>query len=616
MGNSYAGQLKSARFEEALHNSIEASLRCNSVVPRPVFSQLYLNSENSPFSSDGVDVKPKVEELEKDFTQRYTQNGSVDFSNSQSICEMEDDDEEDELSDSSSPSLPYAQKPAPEGSCTLDGFCQAGKDIRLASLSKEQIEVPPGFLLVGVKTQSSPEHILVCAVDKRFLPDDDGKNALLGFSGNCIGCGERGFRYFTEFSNHINLKLTTQPKKQKHLRYYIVKNSQGALCRGPLICWKELRNRPFTSSTAKPVTSLPLTSDNGGINGYKPGFLHTEMQSYASVKASTVINSSTPQDLSRNKGIVKPLPLPVHAVGKVFTAAIQAPDLTNCAMNGARVSIINPAPPPPLSHLISPSTGCIAGDGVMTFSGPPKKRHRGWPSSSLGQAPVLPFPPPPVRPITRPAAVPQPNLVGVFQPQPISAEETVFVPENLLNISGVRPVILIGYGKLPYFYGNVNDIVISPLLVNCYKLQELEKKELDQRGMSSSQFLSVENLILLTIQYLVRLGPDQIPIREVFEQIVLKALQEFTYKDRSTQMNSPGMSVSQAQLPWLARLSASVSQDLVHVLVTQHSLAEGILETLRSLSDVKRQQKLPDYVVSICCSKLRGNEFCVIALGK
>lgn len=61
---------------------------------------------------------------------------------------------------------------------------------------------------------------------------------LPGFSGNCIGCGERGFRYFTEFSNHINLKLTTQPKKQKHLKYYLVRSSQGVLSKGPLICWK------------------------------------------------------------------------------------------------------------------------------------------------------------------------------------------------------------------------------------------------------------------------------------------------------------------------------------------------------------------------------------------
>lgn len=53
-----------------------------------------------------------------------------------------------------------------------------------------------------------------------------------------MGCGEKGFRYFTEFSNHINLKLSTQPKKQKHLKYYLLRNTQGALCKGPLICWK------------------------------------------------------------------------------------------------------------------------------------------------------------------------------------------------------------------------------------------------------------------------------------------------------------------------------------------------------------------------------------------
>jgi len=53
MGNSYAGQLKSARFEEALHNSIEASLRCSSVVPRPIFSQLYLDPDQPPFLPEG-----------------------------------------------------------------------------------------------------------------------------------------------------------------------------------------------------------------------------------------------------------------------------------------------------------------------------------------------------------------------------------------------------------------------------------------------------------------------------------------------------------------------------------------------------------------------------------
>ena len=53
MGNSYAGQLKTTRFEEVLHNSIEASLRSNSLVPRPVFSQLYLEAEQQLSTLEG-----------------------------------------------------------------------------------------------------------------------------------------------------------------------------------------------------------------------------------------------------------------------------------------------------------------------------------------------------------------------------------------------------------------------------------------------------------------------------------------------------------------------------------------------------------------------------------
>lgn len=96
---------------------------------------------------------------------------------------------------------------------------------------------------------------------------------------------------------------------------------------------------------------------------------------------------------------------------------------------------------------------------------------------------------------------------------------------------------------------------------------------------------------------------------------MLKAMQEFTLREQSLQMSAQCISLSPVQLPWLARLIASVSQDLVHVVITQNSLAEGISETLRSLSEMKRQQRLPDYVVAICTSKIRGNEFCVVVLG-
>uniref|UniRef100_A0A4X2LXT0 GREB1 like retinoic acid receptor coactivator n=1 Tax=Vombatus ursinus TaxID=29139 RepID=A0A4X2LXT0_VOMUR len=468
MGNSYAGQLKSARFEEALHNSIEASLRCSSVVPRPIFSQLYLDPDQHPFSP--ADVKPKVEDLDKELVHRYTQNGSLDFSNNPTVNEMEDEDEDEEMSDSNSPPIPYSQKPAPEGSCTTDGFCQAGKDLRLVSLCMEQIEIPAGFLLVGAKSPNLPEHILVCAVDKRFLPDDHGKNALLGFSGNCIGCGERGFRYFTEFSNHINLKLTTQPKKQKHLKYYLVRSSQGVLSKGPLICWKECRSRQSSAAchSAKPNSSVSstVTPENGTTNGYKSGFTQTDAANG---------NSS----------------------------------------NGGRTTTSSSTPARPMPHSVSPRPVYAAGDQAsMSSSGPPKKRHRGWYPGSPVPPPAIVVPVPTVRPLARTepllsVPVPQSMLTGILQPRPIPAGETVIVPENLLSNSGVRPVILIGYGTLPYFYGNVGDIVVSPLLVNCYKIPHLENRELEQLGLNGSQLLSVENMILLTIQYLVRLGQYQ-----------------------------------------------------------------------------------------------------------
>lgn len=68
-------------------------------------------------------MKPKVEELDKELVHRYSQNGNLDFSTNQTVNEMEDEEEDEDMSDSSSPPIPYSQKPAPEGSCTTDGWC-------------------------------------------------------------------------------------------------------------------------------------------------------------------------------------------------------------------------------------------------------------------------------------------------------------------------------------------------------------------------------------------------------------------------------------------------------------------------------------------------------------
>ncbi|KAM3604656.1 uncharacterized protein V6R79_014421 [Siganus canaliculatus] len=609
MGNSYAGQLKSARFEEALHNSIEASLRSSSGDPQPIFTQLYLEPE--PYPGNMEDMKSKADLHGRESSGHEHMNGH----SSNDLEELEEDDD----SDSSSPPIPYLQTPAPEGCCTLDGFCQAGKDLRLVSIATEPIELPTGFELVGAKSPSVPEHILVCAVDRRFLPDENGKNALLGFSGNCVGCGEKGFRYFTEFSNHINLKLSTQPKKQKHLKYYLVKNSQGALCKGPVICWKDCKTRQFSSSvsTSKPSSSSSLSSkENGGTSGHSSSpFSLSDSPPNRITQASSVFFGS--QDLNRDCSFLKPLAsTPANKTLPIVPTALRV----NGPSNGLGVDGRPPLLSPSQISLGPQSQGYRTtdlGDSPVSSamnSGPPKKRHRSWhPSNSLVPVPPTAVPVPAIRPIVcSPGTVigvssPQPPVAGVIQPQPVTAGETVVVPDNLLNSSGVRPVILIGHGTLPYFYGNVGDIVVSPLLVSCYKSSQLTEKTLETLGLNSSQLLSVETMILLTLQYLARLSSDQIPLREELEQIVLKAM-----------MCCPGgPAISPSQLPWLARLEASVSGGSVQVVVTHNSLGEGISESLRSLGEgPHHQQCLPTYVVIVCASKMSGNEFCVLVLGK
>uniref|UniRef100_A0AAR2KX77 GREB1-like protein n=1 Tax=Pygocentrus nattereri TaxID=42514 RepID=A0AAR2KX77_PYGNA len=565
MGNSYAGQLKSARFEEALHNSIEASLRSSTGDPQPIFTQLYLEPDQYPTN---LDDKSKMDlSLKSDVAGHVLMNCQP----SNGLEDMDDDDE----SDTSSPPLPYLQGPPPDGCCTVDGFCQAGKDLRLVSMATESIEVPAGFELVGAKSPSIPEHILVCAVDKRFLPDENGKNALLGFSGSCVGCGEKGFRYFTEFSNHINLKLTTQPKKQKHLKYYLVKNSQGALCKGALICWKDCKMRQFSgASSSKPTSSSSSLSskENGGTNGHSPSSLSLSVPT-----------------------------------------ALRVNGLTNALSVDGRPALLSPTHTNPLAtptHSYQPTEQGDSPASSAMSSGPPKKRHRSWlPSSSV------PVPVPAIRPVPCGSGAllslanqPALSMSGVIQPQPITAGETVIIPDNLLNSAGVRPVILIGQGALPYFFGNVGDVVVSPLLVSCYNCAQLSEKTLLSLGLMVSQLPSTETLILLTLQYLARLGPEQIPLREEFEQIVLNAVL----------CGPPGPSVSPAQLPWLARLEASVSGGSVQVLVTQGSLGEGISETLRSLSETAppQQQRLPSYVLIVHTASSGASDFCVMVLGK
>lgn len=127
MGNSYAGQLRTTRFEEVLHNSIEASLRSNTVVPRPVFSQLYLETERL-LAHDGGSHGHKGRGLMKFWCFVFCLSLLIAGILLHAVLLMstgrtENDDEDDEDgSDSNSPPIPYQMKPPPEGCCTTDGL--------------------------------------------------------------------------------------------------------------------------------------------------------------------------------------------------------------------------------------------------------------------------------------------------------------------------------------------------------------------------------------------------------------------------------------------------------------------------------------------------------------
>ncbi|EDK98478.1 gene regulated by estrogen in breast cancer protein [Mus musculus] len=416
MGNSYAGQLKSTRFEEVLHNSIEASLRSNTLVPRPIFSQLYLEAEQQLSSLEG---------------------------GSRADNEEEEEDGEGGLEPSSPPNA-YQLPPPPEGCCTTDGFCQAGKDLRLVSISSEPIEVPAGFLLVGAKSPSLPDHLLVCAVDKRFLPDDNGHNALLGFSGNCVGCGKKGFCYFTEFSNHINLKLTTQPKKQKHLKYYLVRNAQGALTKGPLICWKgsEFRGRQNSTNTCSSSLFPPLES-SGSLAAFPtepvPG-----------------TNPSVPVG-AQQAGPASDHPSVTTATGPAVFNGKDSPKHPQLVKSS-------------LSALPRPSAL-----GILPNSGPPKKRHKGW-----------------------------------------SPESKSTTDGGFIQGGGNRAKH--GHGNFPYLCGNLNDVVVSPLLYTCYQNSQSLARAYEQHGASTMQPISEETQLLLTVYYLVQLGEPSSAVHNIYSQ--------------------------------------------------------------------------------------------------
>uniref|UniRef100_A0A8D0G277 Growth regulating estrogen receptor binding 1 n=1 Tax=Sphenodon punctatus TaxID=8508 RepID=A0A8D0G277_SPHPU len=568
MGNSYAGQLKTTRFEEVLHNSIEASLRSNNLVPRPIFSQLYLEAEQQLSSLEA---------------------------GSRADNEEEEEEEEEEGSESSSPPIAYQMKPPLEGCCTTDGFCQAGKDLRLVSISNEQIEVPSGFLLVGAKSPNLPDHLLACAVDKRFLPDDNGRNALLGFSGNCVGCGKKGFCYFTEFSNHINLKLTTQPKKQKHLKYYLVRNAQGTLTKGSVICWKgaEFRSRQSSTSTCTSTLFQPPESTGPSIAVTSEPVPAANQNVLSGTQQTGVASDHFPSTAALGSTVYNGKDSHKHLVKNNLSSL-------------TRTSVL----------------------GTLTNSGPPKKRHKGWSPESPSSTEVWNLQPNPQIGNRNKngslSCLPHSAVVGPVSSPVVASEEPVSVPDNLLKICKTRPVIFKGHGIFPYLCGNLNDVIVSPLLYTCYRNSQSISRAYEQYGASTIQPISEEMQLLLTVYYLVQLASDQVPLIEDLEQIFMRSWRESHLSEirQYQQAMPPAFSqvpsqiapVTSAQLPWLAGLAASSCNDSVHIIECSYSLAEGLSEMFKMLIEGKLAKT--NYVVIICTCRNRTIDSCIAVTGK
>ncbi|KAM4602925.1 protein GREB1 [Polymixia lowei] len=592
MGNSYAGQLRTTRFEEVLHNSIEASLRSNTVVPRPVFTQLYLDTE-TPTASDGR-------------------------------TEHEDDEDEDG-SESNSPPVPYQMKPPPEGCCTTDGFCQAGRDLRLSSLASDPLDVPPGFLLVGAKSPSLPDTLLVCAVDRRFLPDERGRNALLGFSGNCMGCGEKGFRYFTEFSSHINLKLSTQPKKQKHLKYHLYRNSQGTLVKGAPICWRGQDSR--VRQVGSNVSEGHVTSDEQPPN---PALTAHPAHTPASYTAGSHVEPTGPAHVA---------------------------DALPSVTNGGHV--VPPVTQPPVHHS---GPGRPSSIGLHANAGPPKKRHKGWspdssasavaenavktPSSSSSSSSTLSLSISSAIPNGARSEAVAPLNVSQGSLTPMSPPGlSIPVPDQLLHTCRLQPVIFKGHGSLPQLTGNVSEVLVSSLLQSCYLSSQTLPRVYQHYGPSPIQPLSTEMQILLTVYYLVQLGPDQVPLIEDLEQIFMRSWRESHLSEirqyqqpqapaapgrlygLETPSTLPGLPqhltlppqsqqpLTPSQLPWLAQLAASSCGEGV-VVLGEHvrSLAQGLSQTFSRLMEGRLANT--NYVVIIVTTPGQETQSCVVVTGK
>ncbi|XP_042302593.1 protein GREB1 isoform X3 [Sceloporus undulatus] len=272
--------------------------------------------------------------------------------------------------------------------------------------------------------------------------------------------------------------------------------------------------------------------------------------------------------------------------------------------------------------------------GTLTNPGPPKKRHKGWsPESPSSNEAWNLQPNPQIANRSKNdggggggglSCLPHAAMLGPASSPVVASGEPVSIPDNLLQIYKAKPVIFKGHGNFPYLCGNLNDVIVSPLLYTCYKNAQSISRAYEQYGASTMQPISEEMQLLLTVYYLVQLASDQVPLIEDLEQIFMRSWRESHLSEirqyqqaipqAFPQVPGPIAPVTSAQLPWLAGLAASSCNDSVHIIECNYSLAEGLSEMFKMLIEGKLVKT--NYVVIICAGRNRTIDSCIAVTGK
>lgn len=462
--------------------------------------------------------------------------------------------------------------------CSTPGLCQAGGELRLSHLSGKTVQASEGFVLVGAKSPMLPSMMLVAEVDRRFLPDEKNNVTMLGFSGNCIGCGAKGFRYFTEFSSHINLQLATQPKKQKHLKYYVVREPSGRLRKGPAIPWK-VEGRKRTFPVPGPYMPPPYSAGD------------------------------SEKDLSRSAAGSAPLHLlPVQSRPGVMQAPSTTDSQREDGLLGLRPSSYCP-PEQSYNPVLSAkrrrweSTGSESplgsDDGHSSDTG-----RSSVPGSDTGDLPTEPW-------LTTACGVRPVLLLCQHSIPKISCSVEDIIISDLL-VGCFDPPLVSDHNQ----FGSMISGAYSGTSAGAD--DSLENPSRSYFG--SVPCLTTQMAVLLTVQYLTQFVDDDRISREDIEQLLQDARLELTATvQQQVHVLAQSNAVMHVQLPVLASLTAANSKGRVKIVSSPVSLDNAIFRGLKFVWEIHRYNQskfpkvpVPDFIFILATSTKKSPEFCLL----